>query len=571
MNWLRYSLFAAIFAVVYLLFLEWNKFDERNDVQIPAPLAGAPVQSIDNPVVISTTTAPSLDGELPSVVVPQNTTDQILPGVIAVTSQQYIEVHTDTFNVTIDTNGGDIIRTTLPQYLAKIDKEGSAFTLLDRTNAQTFVAQSGLLGPNGTDAAGVRPRFSSEQVVYELDDESNTLSVDLYLDTQDAKIIKRFTFNRDSYLINIDYIVENISDKTWQATLYGQMLRNDFKVEGGGGIGMKPFLGAAITTPEKNYEKLSLDDIDDKDCGFFNAEGQACKLQHTGGWIAMVQHYFVNAWIPQADEMNNYRMDKIASKGLYILEYHGPFKKIAPGQSGTLSTSFYSGPKIIKNLEGISPHLDLTIDFSWLWFIAKPLHIALLFIQSFVGNWGVAIILLTLCIKVVFFYPSAISYRSMAKMRKVQPLMAELKERMGDDKQKMQVELMKLYKTEKVNPFGGCLPILMQMPVFIALYWSLMESVELRHAPFFLWITDLSVKDPFYLLPLLMGATMFIQQKLNPTPPDPMQAKVMQMMPIFFTALFLFFPSGLVLYWVVNNTLSITQQYIITRQIEKAD
>jgi len=284
----------------------------------------------------------------------------------------------------------------------------------------------------------------------------------------------------------------------------------------------------------------------------------------------MIQHYFISAWIPDADKTNHFNLRKNRSSDIYLLGFTSESTTIAPNSTGSLSASFYAGPKNIRTLSAISPHLDLTIDFGWLWMIAKPLFFGLEKIHGWVGNWGIAIILLTCSIKLLFFYPSAMSYRSMAKMRKVQPLMAELKERYGDDRQKMSGELMKLYKKEKVNPMGGCLPVLLQMPVFLALYWTLMESVELRHSPFFLWIHDLSVRDPYFVLPLLMGATMWIQQKLNPTPPDPMQAKIMQMMPIFFTALFMMFPAGLVLYWVVNNTLSITQQYFITKKIENS-
>ena len=284
----------------------------------------------------------------------------------------------------------------------------------------------------------------------------------------------------------------------------------------------------------------------------------------------MVQHYFLSAWVPPQEMLNEFRVFKSQNAAMYYLQFTSQPIRVEAGSQGEIGAGFYAGPKDIKNLEKMSPYLDLTVDYSFLWWIAKPLFYALDGIHSLVGNWGVAIILLTICIKILFFYPSAASYKSMAKMRKVQPKMLELKERYGEDRQKFSAEMMKLYRTEKVNPFGGCLPILIQMPVFLALYWMLMESVELRQAPFFLWIEDLSVKDPYYVLPLIMGVTMWIQQKLNPTPPDPMQAKIMQIMPVMFTLLFLFFPAGLVLYWVVNTTLSITQQYVITRNIEKA-
>jgi YidC/Oxa1 family membrane protein insertase len=342
--------------------------------------------------------------------------------------------------------------------------------------------------------------------------------------------------------------------------IYGQIKRDSYDPNPGSAFAMKPFVGAATSTNDTNYLKLTFDDIAD----------ETLTHKKEGGWVAMVQHYFLSAWIPPQDSVNEFKLFKQQNADIYFLQFTSPAFSVAPGTTAEKSTGFYAGPKDIRTLEKISPFLDLTVDYSFLWWIAKPLFYTLDFIHGLVGNWGVAIILLTLLIKVIFFYPSAASYKSMAKMRKLQPKMADLKERLGEDRQKFSAEMMKLYRDEKVNPFGGCLPILIQMPVFLALYWVLMESVELRQAPFILWIEDLSVKDPYFVLPLIMGATMWIQQKLNPTPPDPMQAKIMQMMPIFFTFLFLFFPAGLVLYWVVNNTLSITQQYIITKNIEKA-
>ena len=363
---------------------------------------------------------------------------------------------------------------------------------------------------------------------------------------------------KGSYLIDVQYHIDNNSAAAWQGAMYGQIKRDGY-IPPNDMIGMQPFVGAAITTDDSNYKKMSFGDIAD----------EKMAASKTGGWVALVQHYFISAWIPDAAQQNQYTIKKMSSKDLYLLTFTSPVNTIAANDSGRFNAQFYVGPKIIKNLEAISPFLDLTIDFSWLWFIAKPLFYVLDFVHGLVGNWGIAIIILTMFVKLIFLYPSAMQYRSMAKMRKLQPKMMDLKEQYGDDRQKMSQELMKLYRTEKVNPLGGCLPILLQMPVFIALYWVLMESVELRQAPFMLWITDLSIKDPFFILPLLMGATMYIQFKLNPTPPDPMQAKVMQLMPIIFTVMFMLFPAGLVLYWTTNQTLSIIQQYLITKKIEE--
>jgi YidC/Oxa1 family membrane protein insertase len=323
---------------------------------------------------------------------------------------------------------------------------------------------------------------------------------------------------------------------------------------------MNPFIGAATSTNEKNYHKLAFGDI--SETGF--------EHDKVGSWMALIQHYFLTAWIPPQESKNTFTIKKVKGQDLYKLNFTSAPTLVAAGSEGIIEAGFYAGPKDMDVLENIAPHLDLTMDYSWLWWLAKPMFKVLDIIHGFVQNWGVAIIILTVLIKAILFYPSAISYKSMARMRKVQPKMQALKERYGDDKQKMSQELMKLYRDEKVNPVSGCLPMLLQMPVFLALYWVLMEAVELRQAPFCLWIQDLSVKDPYFVLPLIMGASMYFQQKLNPTPPDPMQAKMMQMMPILFTFLFVFFPAGLVLYWVVNNTLSILQQYVITKQIEKS-
>lgn len=568
MNWLRYALIAGICAVSYMLFLEWNKFEE-------AKIASTPVNQetiVSNDYIPSTETlseaeSPALpepsepadaDDDLPSV--PVASTAQPEPQQIS--EARLISVETDSFSLLIDSFGGDIVRVELSKHLAK-QSEDEAFLLMNRTTDQTYVAQSGLVGQNGTDKSSAqRPIYSTDATSYVLNEGEDELTVDLHYMDGDIKITKRYHFTRNSHLIDLEYIVNNNSAQIWRAAPYGQIRRNDFEVGNNVMFGMNSYLGAATTTDDTNYEEVTFDDI---------AEGDAPKFSKTGGWVSMVQHYFISAWIPHPEAKNTYSFRRQAAKDIYIIEYVGPVTEVQPGQQATISSQFYAGPKDIKKLEKISPYLDLTIDYSFLSFIAKPMFYAMDYIHGKVGNWGVAIILLTLLIKIIFFYPSALSYRSMAKMRKLAPVMADLKERFGDDRQKMSAELMKIYRKEKVNPLGGCLPILLQMPVFIALYWVLMESVELRHAPFALWINDLSEKDPYFILPLIMGATMFIQQKLNPTPPDPMQAKIMQLMPIFFTVLFLMFPAGLVLYWVVNNTLSITQQYIITRQIEKSD
>ncbi len=552
-DWQRNLLLAGMAATVFMLIGEWSDFQDRRNPIVNTETSFAATPSVDLP----SSEAPASVEDIPSDpdAAPSTT-------VSASPTQKLISVKTDSLVMLIDTLGGDIVKVGLPRHYAQLDTPDQPFVLLNNTDGTTYIAKSGLIGVNGTDTLAGRPHFQVQQNEFVMSEGEDTLNVDLEFQQGDAKITKRFIFTRGDYLVQVQYLIDNQSDKTWAANFYGQLNRDSHNpVASSGGLGMAPFLGAALTSSEENYRKFTFDDIADA----------SFKETIEGGWVAMVQHYFLSAWVANADEKNIFELKKQGDNDLYLMRYIAPKTEVAAGSKGTISSSFYAGPKDVYRLEEIAPYLDLTVDYGFLWWIAKPIFRFLHFIYSYVGNWGWSIILLTVSIKAVFFHLSATSYRSMAKMRKIQPMMQELKERIGDDKQKMSTELMKLYKKEKVNPLGGCLPILVQMPVFISLYWVLMESVELRHTPFLGWITDLSVKDPLFILPLVMGITMWIQQKLNPTPPDPMQAKVMQMMPIVFTFMFLWFPAGLVLYWVVNNTLSIIQQYIITKQIEASD
>lgn len=548
MDWQKNLLIAAMLAVLLMLVIRWHQFEEQHAT------VAAPVASSQLPSEIPATS----NADVPAAVAtdaPQ--TNQVS----AVATDQLIEVKTDKLQVTIDLKGGDIVRVALPQHYSELNTPEQPFVLLDNRDGHTYVAQSGLIGSNGTDNQG-RPVFSAAQTSYQLQEGANELNVDLQL-VQDngTKITKRFHFSRDSYLIGLEYQIDNQSSEVWSGQLYGQIKRDSQNFVKVSRMQMNPYLGAAITTNDTNYKKVTFKEVEEKD---FTTEKE-------GGWLAMVQHYFISAWIPDAKAKNTYRMRKQAGQDMYFFSFVSPAVSVAPGTQGKLDASFYAGPKDTASLEAISPHLDLTVDYGWLWWVAKPLFAVMKFIHGLVGNWGLAIIGLTLLVKAIFFPLSAASYKSMAKMRKLQPKMAELKERHGEDRQKFSQEMMKLYKTEQVNPFGGCLPLLIQMPVFLALYWVLAESVELRHAPFFGWIIDLSIKDPYFVLPIIYGATMWAMQKLNPQPTDPMQARVMQMLPLLFTFMFLWFPAGLVLYWVTNNSLSILQQYVITKQIEGAD
>jgi len=556
MDWQKTLLIAAMCAVTFTLVIRWNDFEP----------AGTTTTNGDS--AAQSSTAPANDqGELPQATedadeVPRAPGSEAEAPVAQQNQQtQLVKVVTDSLIVHIDPHGGDLVYSALPKHYAELNEPDQPFVLLNESPNQTYVAQSGLVGSNATDTREGRPLFEAQQQEYRLSDGDRQLQVDLTLTQGEVTITKRFTFTRGDYVVNIDYLVDNQSDEPWQANLYGQIKRDSSPAGKGpgGAFALNPFLGAAITTDDEKYRKVEFDDLREA----------PLKVTKEGGWVALVQHYFVSAWIPSADQTHNYHLRKLGGRDMYLLGFTSPATRVAPGEQAQFGSQFYTGPKYTDRLEALAPYLDLTVDYGWLWWIAKPLFSVLDWFHTYLGNWGLAIIALTIVIKAAFFKLSATSYRSMAKMRKLSPKMAELKERYGDDRQKMSQELMKLYKKEKVNPLGGCLPILVQMPVFLALYWTLMESVELRHAPFFLWIQDLSVKDPYYVLPLLMGLTMFVQFKLNPTPPDPTQAKIMQIMPIVFTFLFLFFPAGLVLYWVTNNTLSIAQQYYITRQIER--
>jgi len=557
----RLLLIGAIAILSFMLLTEWVAF---KDAKTLAATENSSRLLPENPVS-NPSSAPSIDdmestvSDLPSA--PESIEDAPAQVATTETGNRIVRVHTDVLQFAIDLNGGDIVELALPQHLEQLDNPDQPFVLLEQNDNLVYISRSGLIGTDGIDNNG-RAVFSSSAAEYSLGDNDDTLVIDLHWQQSDAvDVTKRFTLNRGSYLIEIDYLVENNRDSRWSAILFGQIKREDGlpPSQDTAAMGMQPFLGFATTTPEDRFLKLSFDDL----------EEDRFKAQLNGGWIAMVQHYFLSAWVPAQNQTHTFSA-RASKQGFNLAEFTSPALELDPGNSGSTGASFYAGPKDQYTLKEISPYLDLTVDYGWLWWIAQPLFWLLTKIQAIVGNWGVAIILLTVIIKLCFYRLSAASYRSMANMRRVQPKMMDIREQYADDKQKQSQAMMDLYRKEKINPLGGCLPILVQMPVFIGLYWMLMESVELRHAPFILWIDDLSVMDPYFVLPLLMGASMWFMQKLNPPPPDPMQAKIMQWMPIVFTFFFLWFPAGLVLYWLVNNLLSIAQQYVITRQIEKA-
>ncbi len=558
MDFQGYLLIGAIAVLSFMLLTEWVQFKEQS-----VEISDNSIEQYTNKTEAITPAATDFtipsehinNSDVPNAEVPEAKTP-------SAAEQQHsnIRVQTDTLDVVISTEGGDVLFAALPQFYAKIDTPESAFAVLEDNQQRTYIAQSGLIGKDGTDTSDGRPVFSSANSNYKMSAGQDTLNVDLiYQADNQVTITKRFIFQRASYVINIEYLINNKGSSEWSAGIFGQLKRDNTEAESSAGMGMQPYLGAAATLQDEPFKKISFSDMAEKNH----------KWSLQGGWVAILQHYFLSAWIPNPEITHSYSTI-VTKTSLNIIRFTSPAISVAPGEQGVIKSELYVGPKDQYSLEEISPGLELSVDYGILWWIAQPLFWLLVKINSVLGNWGFSIIAVTILVKLLFFQLNAKAYTSMANMRKVQPKLLALRERYADDKQKQSQEMMALYKKEKINPLGGCLPILVQMPVFISLYWVLMESVELRHAPFIGWIQDLSVMDPYFVLPLIMGVSMFIQQKLNPPPPDPMQAKVMQWMPVMFTFFFLFFPSGLVLYWVVNNILSIAQQYIITKRIENS-
>ncbi len=554
MDYQRIATLLGLAVVSYLLILAWNEdYGQRSSVETLPTVVESETQevaTIEEEVTVGDI-VPSLE--------PSSSRNVVADDPKKIATNRLVSVTTDVFQIKIDKKGGDIVSGALPKYPDALDTPDIPFVVLDPRNA--YSAQSGLIGKNGTDNSEGRPLFSAASSNYDLGD-AKQLSVDLKLEQENGvNITKRFTFTEEDYLIRVEYIVNNQSAEDWQATLFAQIKRDSSDpVSAGSGVGLQPYTGGATFLPDAPYTKLSFDDVAD----------ESYKEKVDGGYMAMVQHYFVSAWVPSDDKTYTYQARKLRDQDIYLFGFTGPGWVVGPGQQDSLAAYFYTGPKDQKELANIAEGLNLTVDYGFLWWLAQPLFSLLTFIQGYVSNWGLAIIILTIIVKTLLYPLSAASFRSMAKMRKLQPEMARLKDRFGDDKQQFSQAMMDLYKKEGANPLGGCFPMLLQMPVFLALYWSLMESVELRQAPFFLWIHDLSVMDPYFVLPILMGASMFATQLMQPEPPDPVQAKVFKMMPIMFTFFFLWFPSGLVLYWLVNNLLSILQQWYVYRKIENS-
>ncbi len=535
----RSFLFIALMVVTYLLFTEYQKDN-------------APV--IEQPTYSQTMeTASNSDGDF----IPESS-DSANPLEKTTTSTAHIiSIDTDVLSVKINTQGGDIVEVKLLAYDTE-QGNGIPFTIM-QNGQNRYIAQSGLTGANGLDRiVKGRPIYSTNAISYQTTGDE-ALVVDLEYVTEDGlAVTKRFTFNPSSYSVNLEYIIKNNTANNVSMQLYAQ-LKQSTNVDTSTGL-IPTYRGAAYSTSEDRYEKYDFDDIQDT----------TLNISTPGGWVAMLEHYFVSAWVPKAED-NNQLYTSYTSNRDAVIGFKAPPFIIEANSETTTSAIFYVGPKDQDIMENIADNLDLTIDYGFLFMISQPLFWLLIKIQSIVSNWGLAIIVITLIVKGGMYPLTKAQYTSMAKMRELQPKMTALKERFGDDRQKVSQGMMELYKKEKVNPAGGCLPLLVQMPIFLALYWVFLESVELRHAPFIFWIQDLSAMDPYFVLPVLMGISMFVMQRMQPmTIQDPMQQKIMQYMPVVFSIFMAWFPSGLVLYWLVSNLISITQMKIIFSGIEKA-
>ena len=562
---------ARTFLFILFAFLTFLLYQEWQADHAPVKVEKAPIESsiesyqpatseqgdVENAVVSDATDEDDLSSQVPEEISKakptQNNPINAAP----------IVVTTDSLRVVISPAGGNFVSAELIKFKETLDEDSHPINILENRNGRVFLALSGLYGEGAPDFNKNVANYRSVQTNYVLQDGQESLVVDLtWTNQQGVEYIKRFTFHNDQYVVDVEFIVNNLSGQKIANRMFTSLRRDTGEVEGQEetGLGMRSYIGPAYSTKDEKYEKYDFDDLAEADLNESTKDG----------WVAILQHYFVTAWVPVSDSTHiiDTSNKNLGKAGLAQIRITQDWLWIEPGESKTFSAKLYVGPKIQNKLEKVAEGLELTVDYGFLWWIGQPIFFLLIFFQSFSVNWGLAIILVTIAIKTLLYPLARAQYRSFAKMRLLQPKMATMKEQYGDDRQKMSMKMMELYKKEKVNPLGGCFPLLIQMPVFISLYWVLMESVELRHAPFILWIEDMSVMDPYYVMPLLMGASMYLMQKMQPVSPtmDPMQQKMMQMMPVFMTVFFVFFPAGLVLYWLMNNLISISQQLYITKQ-----
>ena len=568
---LRPMLFAGLLVLIYLLWVEWQKDYGPQPVPattsenptfagsaIPGPPENSPPSGGDLPEVDAGNTALNQSDTRQIVTSPETGQQAVVSG-----AGELLIVTTDVLEVGIDLTGGTLVSAKLLNYPEKLKVPEVKVNLLTRSGPDLFIAQSGLLSrqaaPNHTST------YRSGSMRYRLGQNADEIRVPLtWEDDSGIQVTKTFIFKRGKYVVTVRHTLTNDSGQTWTGSRYDQLQRSVPPDQDDGGFtnpGRYSFFGIGFYSPDEKFEKVKFDDVAD----------EPFKRSFSGGWLAMVQHYFFTAWIPPAEQINSYSTQEYSPTGFprYIARAVSPPVDVSAGSSQEFQSRLYLGPKLQDQIEDVAPGLGYTVNYGIFTVFSKPLFWLLSNIHAVVNNWGWAILLLTVLIKLAFFKLTEAQYRSMARMRKLQPRIEQLKERYGDDRQRMSQAMMEMYKTEKVNPLGGCLPILVQIPIFIALYWVLLESVELRQAPFILWIDNLTARDPYFILPVLNAGFMIMTQRLTPTAGmDPMQRKIMQFMPIGFSFLFAFFPAGLVLYWATNAGLSLAQQWYITRKIE---
>ncbi|MCG6941234.1 MAG: membrane protein insertase YidC [Thiohalocapsa sp.] len=563
----RLILLLSLAAVLFLIYQAWvQDYGQPTQPQqiatTEAPPAGdepsavptdqtvaTPTDTPDAPPVAAAQTPSSPTAGRPAATVPP-----------AEGTAELVTVETDVLRAEISTRGGTLQALWLKDYPAVANRPDVPLQLLKPDTPNMFIAQSGLLGNADTKVPTHNDVFTAERTSYRLKHGEDDLLVELVWRGDDGvEVTKRYRFKRGSYLIRAEQSVNNGSDHPVAIRNYDQLQRTEL-IDPNEARFVRTYTGGAYYGPDVKYKKETFEDMDKR----------PLDVTITGGWIAMLQHYFMAAWIPDQDLTETF-YSKVVGSGHYIIGKYSPTETVPAGANYTFENKLFAGPKLQDELDKIADGLDLAVDYGWLTVLARPIFWLLEMIHRLVGNWGWSIIILTILIKGSFYKLSEASYKSMAHMRKVAPRLKALKDRYGDDKERLNQAMMDLYKKEKINPLGGCLPILVQIPVFISLYWVLLKSVEMRYAPFMLWIHNLSAPDPYYVLPLIMGVSMFVQQKLNPPPPDPMQEKLFMALPFVFTVFFAFFPAGLVLYWTVNNLLSIAQQWYITRKIERED
>lgn len=550
MNIRRLLSYGAVAILATALWTTWMKEHPSVDVSRPevASTSAQPAEFAPQPV--NNLAATPASGPVAVV----------QPAVTLVSAQDVVKVRSDVLQLAISLQGGNVVSAELLNYPQSVtDKQ--PVDLLSPQLSRLYFADSGISNtlPNGATAT---IQYQASQAQYSMTPDQNSLVVTLQGKTANGlAVTKSYTLTRGSYAIAVDYHIHNASQSAWTGQVYTQLVRKK-PAEEKHLFYANSYNGAAVSSPDRPYYKLNYSDMDKS----------AYQNTHSGGWVAMQEHYFLSAWVPANPNATNQFYSRVTPSqqgdNIYTVGFFSAPLQLSPGQSEQLGAKLYVGPEIAKDLAALAPGLDRTIDYGWFWWISIAIFGLMSLLHAVLANWGWTIVVTTILIKFLLYPLSAASFRSMARMRELQPKMQQLKERFGDDRQALSRATMEMYRNEKINPLGGCLPMLIQIPIFIAFYWVIVESVQLRQAPFIGWIVDLSVHDPYYVLPILMGVSMLVQQKLSPTSPDPVQAKMMMAVPVVFTALFFKFPAGLTLYWLVNNCVQVLQQWYVTKTFE---